>query len=64
MSKARCGAVLAVLLSLALAGCGTSEDASVRLLNASTGYSALDMYFEQGGTFGNPQGMGTENGRG
>jgi hypothetical protein len=55
MSKARCGAVLAVLLSLALAGCGTSEDASVRLLNASTGYSALDMYFEQGGTFGNPQ---------
>ncbi len=55
MSKARCGAVLAVLLSLALAGCGTSEDASIRLLNASAGYPALDMYFELGGTFGKPQ---------
>ncbi len=55
MSKARCGAVLAVLLSLALAGCGTSQDASIRLLNASAGYSALDVYFEVGGTFGKPQ---------
>lgn len=55
MSIARCGAVLAALLSLTLAGCGTGEDASVRLLNASAGYSALDLYFEQGGTFGKPQ---------
>ena len=55
MSMARCGAVLAVLMSLALAGCGTSEDASIRLLNASAGYPALDVYFELGGTFGKPQ---------
>lgn len=47
MSIVRRGLLLAIFLPpLLLAGCGGSGgDAEVRLLNASTGYSALDLYF-------------------
>ncbi len=56
MSNLRRGAALApVLLALMLSGCGNSGDAQIRLLNASAGYAALDVYFEESGTAGTPQ---------
>lgn len=57
MSIVRCGAVLVLglLVPLVLTGCGNSTESQVRLLNASAGYPALDVYFERSGTGGTPQ---------
>ena len=56
MSIIRRGAAwLAVLLTLSLSGCGNSGYAQIRLVNASAGYAALDVYFERSGTAGTPQ---------
>ena len=56
MSIVRQGALLGLALAtLAVTGCGNSGDAQLRLLNASAGYAALDVYFEQSGTGGTPQ---------
>jgi hypothetical protein len=56
MSIVRRGAAwLPALLALGLSGCGNSGDAQIRLLNASAGYAALDVYFESSGTAGTPQ---------
>ncbi|MGC8517691.1 MAG: DUF4397 domain-containing protein [Steroidobacteraceae bacterium] len=67
MSVIRRAAVwLPVLLALGLSGCGNSGDAQIRLLNASAGYAALDVYFQTSGTAGTPQisnvGSGTVSG--
>jgi hypothetical protein len=48
MKKRNLLGLLALTPALWLSGCGSNDDASVRLINASAGYSSLDMYSNDG----------------